>query len=369
MNSTTVIIITGILVSTACSLLGCFLVLRRMAMMSDAISHAILPGIVVGYFVAQGPNLLWGFLGAAIAAIITVTFVEMLQNTGRVGSESAIGIVFPAMFAFGTFLVSKYFANVHIDTDAVLYGNIEFSSFDTFFVGNTNVGPQSFWVMGALCLLNLAFITLFYKELKLGTFDAGLAATLGFAPILLHYGLMATVSVTAVGAFTAVGAVLVVAFMIIPAATAYLLTDRLPVMIGLSVGIGVLSSIGGYLIAATTDASIAGSMAFVAGMLFGMALLFSPLHGVIARARHQQYQRVEFATETLAVHLYQHEAIAGEEHESEVAHLNKELRWPGEFANKVIHRAVDRQLVQRTNGHLALTNLGRQLAAQQMMEE
>jgi manganese/zinc/iron transport system permease protein len=172
-----------------------------------------------------------------------------------------------------------------------------------------------------------------------------------------------------VGAFTAVGAVLVVAFMIIPAATAYLLTDRLPVMIGLSVGIGVLSSIGGYLIAATTDASIAGSMAFVAGMLFGVALLFSPLHGVIARVRRQQYQRVEFATETLAVHLYQHEAEAGEEHESEVAHLNKELRWTGDFVSKVVRRAIDRHLVQRTNGHLALTNTGRQLAAQQMMEE
>jgi manganese/zinc/iron transport system permease protein len=369
MTSTTVIIITGILVSTACSLLGCFLVLRRMAMMSDAISHAILPGIVLGYFVAQGPNLLWGFFGAALAAVITVTLVELLQNTRRVGSESAIGIVFPAMFAFGTFLVSKYFSNVHIDTDAVLYGNIEFSSFDTFFVGNTNVGPQSFWVMGALCLLNLAFITLFYKELKLATFDAGLAATLGFAPIVLHYGLMAMVSVTAVGAFTSVGAVLVVAFMIIPAATAYLLTDRLPVMIGLSVGIGILASIGGYTIAATTDASIAGSMALVAGLLFGTALLFSPLHGVIARARHRHTQRVEFATETLTVHLFQHEATEQQQEESEVAHLNKELRWPIPFAEKVIRRAVDRQLVQRTNGHLALTTVGRSLAAQQMMEE
>ena len=364
MNSTTVIILTGILVSTACSLLGCFLVLRRMAMMSDAISHAILPGLVLGYFLGHGPHLIFGFLGAALAALITVTLVEMLQNTRRMGSEAAIGIVFPAMFALGTFLVSKYFANVHIDTDAVLYGNIEFSSFDTLFMGETNLGPQSFWVMGTLCLLNLAFITLFYKELKLATFDPGLAATLGFAPLALHYGLMAMVSVTAVGAFTSVGAVLVVAFMIIPAAAAYLLTDRLPLMIGLAVLIGVMASLGGYLVAAVTDAPIAGSMATVAGLVFGLVLLFSPTQGVIAKARRLQFQRVEFATETLTIHLFHHEGSQEFDRESQISHLHQELRWLPGFARRVIDRATQHGLVERVNDHLSLTQSGRQLAQQ-----
>jgi manganese/zinc/iron transport system permease protein len=283
MNSSTIIILTGVLVASACSLLGCFLVLRKMAMLTDAISHAILPGLVAGYFLASGPNILAGFAGAAAAGLLTVALVELLRNTRRVGGESAIGIVFPAMFALGTFLVSKYFSNVHLDTDAVLYGNIEFASLDVLYVGNTSLGPQSLWIMGALCVLNLLFVALFYKELTLATFDAGLAAALGFSPALIHYALMTVVSITTVGAFTAVGAVLVVALMIVPAAAAYLLTDRLPTMIGLSVLLGALSALGGYFLAVVIDASIAGAIVSVAGGLFGLALLFSPLHGLWQR--------------------------------------------------------------------------------------
>jgi manganese/zinc/iron transport system permease protein len=149
-----------------------------------------------------------------------------------------MGIVFPAMFALGVVLVSKFFADVHLDTDAILYGNIEFSAFDILYLGDRELGPQSLWVMGALCALNLSFLGLFYKELKLTTFDPGLAAALGFSPLLMHYATMTVLSITTVGAFTAVGAILVVALVIVPAATAYLLTDRLAVMIGLSVVIG-----------------------------------------------------------------------------------------------------------------------------------
>src|SRR5829696_5940786 len=182
MSSGTVIIIAGILVATACALLGTFLVLRRMSMMADAISHAILPGLVAGFFFANGPNLLAGFIGAAFASILTVSLVEAIQKSGRVGNDSAIGIVFPAMFALGTALVSRLFANVHLDADAILYGNIEFSAQDTLLVNGLNLGPQSFWLMGMLLLINLLFVTLFYKELKIATFDPGLSSTLGFSP-------------------------------------------------------------------------------------------------------------------------------------------------------------------------------------------
>lgn len=362
MSSDTVILLTGILTATACALLGCFLILRKMAMMADAISHAILPGLVLGYFVAHGPNLLAGFAGAALAAVVTVTLVEALQNTRRVGSQAAIGLVFPAMFALGTFVVSKYFADVHLDTDAILYGNIEFASQDLLFIGHLNLGPQSLWVMGTLTLMNLLLVGLFYKELKLATFDPALAATLGFLPIMLHYAMMTAVSVTAVGAFTAVGAVLVVALFIVPAATAYLLTDRLPLMIGLSVGVGALAAVGGYGLALAMDASIAGAMATVAGVLFGVAWLFSPLHGLIARARRLDQQRATFNAETLIVHLHTHEATTRESEESAVAHLYEELRWTPRAATRAIGWASDRGWVQRTNGHLSLTAQGRQRA-------
>ena len=365
MSSGAVIVLTGVLVAAACALLGTFLVLRRMAMMVDAISHAILPGLVAGYLLAQGPDLLAGFLGAVLAAVITVSLVEALQNTGRVGGESAIGIVFPAMFALGTFIVSKYFANVHIDADAILYGNIEFAAFDLLYIGGVSFGPQSLWIMGGLCLLNLLIVGLLYKELKLATFDAGLAAALGFSPALLHYLLMTAVSITTVGAFTAVGAILVVALFIVPAATAYLLTDRLPLMIGLAVAVGALSAIAGYGIAIALDASVAGSMATMTGVCFGLAFLFSPLHGLVAKVRRLQRQRVEFAVETLLVHLLNHEQTADQQTESAIGHLSSELRWKADFARRVTNAGMRAGLLQQAGGQLALTPQGRATAMAQ----
>jgi manganese/zinc/iron transport system permease protein len=362
MSSGLVIILTGVLVAVACSLLGVFLVLRKMSMLADAISHAILPGLVAGYFVAQGPNLLAGFVGAAAAAIITVTLVEALEKSRRVRNDAAIGIVFPAMFALGTVIVSRFFANVHLDADAILFGNIEFAALESLFIGPLDLGPQALWVMGALCVINLLFVTLFYKELKLATFDPGLAGALGFSPVVIHYALMTVVSITAVGAFTAVGAVLTVALLIVPAATAYLLTHRLPVMIGLAAAIGAASALGGYALAVAVDASIAGAMATVAGLFFGLALVFSPAHGALARALRLRRQRAQFASETLVMHLATHENTANEHAESAVAHLSVELRWTPAFAQQTIERAVRSGLVTRSDDHLSLTESGRDLA-------
>jgi manganese/zinc/iron transport system permease protein len=362
MNSGQVILLTGILVASASALPGCFLLLRRLAMMADAISHAILPGIVAGYFIARGPNLLAGFAGAALAAAVTVALVEALGRTGRVAGQAAIGIVFPALFALGTVLVSRFFANVHLDTDAVLYGNIEFAAFEPLIIGDFDLGPQSLWIMGGLCVINLAFVLLFYKELKLATFDPGLAAALGFSPVLIHYALMGILSVTAVGAFTAVGAILVVALMIIPAATAYLLTDRLPVMIALAVALGATAAVLGYGVAVALDASVAGAMATMAGILFGLAFLFAPEQGLVARARRQARQRRRFAVETLIVHLLNHEGAQNEATESAVAHLGEELRWADRARDEAIARAAHEGLLARENGHLALTDDGRAAA-------
>lgn len=362
MSSTLAILLTGVLVASACALLGNFLILRRMALMSDAISHAILPGLVGGYFLARGPNLLVGFLGAAAAAALTVFLVEALQKTRRVDGGSAMGIVFPAMFALGVVLVSKFFADVHLDTDAVLYGNIEFAAFDILFLGDRDLGPLSLWVMGGLCLLNLAFLGIFYKELKLTTFDPGLAAALGFSPVVMHYATMAVLSVTTVGAFTAVGAILVVALVIVPAATAYLLTDRLAVMIGLSVAIGAAAAVAGYYVAVAVDASIAGSIVTMTALFFAAALLFSPAHGLLARARRARRNRSRFAAEVLVVHLLTHEGSAAQAAESLVSHLSDELRWTAETARQTVARARASGLVAQANGHLQLTDAGRQTA-------
>lgn len=283
MSSTLVIIITGVLVAVACSICGSFLVVRRMAMLADAISHAILPGLVAGYFLAQGPNLIAGTLGASAAGLLTVVLVEALQRTRRVTRESAIGIVFPGLFALGTFLVSRFFSDVHLDADAVLYGSIEFAAQDPLIIGDLLLGPQALWIMGFLVVLNLAVVLALYKELKIATFDADQAASLGFSPVIIHYSLMALVSVTAVGGFSAVGAVLVVALFIVPAATARLLTSRLPVMIVLACGIGAASALVGSLAAFALDCSVSGAIVSTAGVFFLLAMLFSPEYGTLPR--------------------------------------------------------------------------------------
>ena len=261
----------AVVVAAACALPGAFLVLRKMAMMSDAISHAILPGIVVVFFLTQDLTSPLLIFGATLTGVLTVALVEVLHRTRLVKEDAAIGLVFPALFSIGVILIAHYAGDVHLDVDAVLLGELAFAPFNRFIVGGYDLGPKALFVMGGIGLLNAAFLTLFYKELKLATFDAGLAAALGFAPGALHYALMALVSVTAVGAFDAVGSILVVALMIGPPATAYLLTDRLAWMIVLGVALGAVSAVGGFWMAHALDASIAGSMATMVGVVFVLA--------------------------------------------------------------------------------------------------
>jgi manganese/zinc/iron transport system permease protein len=215
--------------------------------------------------------------------------------------------------------------------------------------------------MGLILLLNIIFITLFYKELKLATFDAALAATLGFSPALIHYGLMTIVSITAVGAFDAVGSILVVALMIAPPVAAYLLTDRLPRMLILSGLIGIGAAIGGYWLARQLDASIAGSMASMAGLIFGLVFLFAPQRGLVAVALRRSRQRWDFAQTMLAIHLGNHEGTSQAQDENRVDHLWEHLRWQPAFAEQVIRYAERKGTVRRQRGYLFLTEAGRSL--------
>lgn len=352
------------LTAVACALPGVFLVLRRMALMSDAISHSILLGIVLAFFVTRDLASPWLVLAAAATGVLTVSLVELLNRTQLVREDAAIGLVFPALFSVGVILISRYAGNIHLDVDAVLLGELAFAPFNRFEAFGVDLGPMALWLMGGILLLNLVFVGLFYKELKLATFDAGLAAALGFAPALVHYGLMTVVSVTAVGAFEAVGSILVVALMVAPPAAAYLLTDRLPRMIGLSALIGVASAIGGYWVAHWLDASIAGSMATVAGLLFGATWLLAPERGLVALARRRARQRQEFAEAMLAIHLLNHEGRPEQEAESRASEINLHLRWAPDFAAEVVRQAERRGLVERRADLLSLTERGRALARQ-----
>jgi manganese/zinc/iron transport system permease protein len=358
-------LVAGI-VAIACALPGVFLILRRVAMMSDAISHSILLGIVIGFFLVHDTGHPLLILLAAASGLLTVSLVELLIASRKVKEDAAIGLIFPVLFSIGVILISRYASNVHLDVDAVLLGELAFAPLNrrTFFGLSL---PQGIWVMGAIALLNILLIVLFYKELKLSTFDAGLAAALGFSPVLLHYGLMAAVSVTAVGAFDHVGSILVVALMIAPPATAYLLTNLLSRMLVLSAAIGVASAISGYWLARYLDTNIAGAMATMTGVFFLLALALAPEQGLLAQRIQRYRRRQRFAVEMLLVHLSRHENEPEAATENSLNHLVEELKWQPNFANATVRRANTQGLIERQNGHLLLTEDGR-VVAQRAME-
>lgn len=276
------IMLTGALVASCCGLLGCFLILRRMAMVGDAISHSVLPGIVIAFLISGSRDSFFMLLGAAVIGFVTVFLIQMFQQSG-VQSDASIGVVFTALFAVGVLLVSLNAGQVDLDLDCVLYGEIAYVQWNPLQLGGVELGPKAVWLLGLTLFVIAVVLTLFYKQFKLTAFDPALAAALGIPVALFHYVLMGLVSMATVSSFESVGAILVVGLLIIPPSTAYLLTDRLGVMIGYSLAIGIFSSIAGYYAAATLDASIAGCMVCVAGLLFLLAFLFSPSHGLVFR--------------------------------------------------------------------------------------
>ena len=360
--------IIGAVVAAACALPGTFLILRKMAMMSDAISHSILPGIVLGFFLTNDLNSPLLIFAAAATGVLTVVLVEMLFSTRLVKEDAAIGIVFPVLFSVGVILIARFAGDVHLDIDAVLLGELAFAPFDRLIVSGYDLGPRSLYVMGLVGMLNATFIALFYKELKLATFDSGLAAVLGFAPAFVHYGLMTLVSVTAVAAFDAVGSILVVALMIGPPATAYLLTNRLAHMLIASVVIGLMAAIGGYWVAHALDASIAGAMAGMIGVIFAIVYLVAPEHGILAGLRRHVRQKWLFAEKMLTIHLFNHEGLPEAAVESRIDHLEEHLSWSPEFARRVVRKAKADSLIKQTDGRLELTNEGRALAEEAIVE-
>ena len=281
MNSIWIILI-GTLVASACSILGCFLILRRMAMLGDGISHAILPGIVIAFLISGSRDATSMLIGAMLVGLLTTFLIQWFKHN-HVQADAALSVTFTALFAIGIILISLYTRQIDLDLDCVLYGEIAYAHWDTWQLGGHNMGPRALWMVGGTFLLNLILILLFYKQLKLTTFDPAFAAAIGIPVSFFHYLLMGMVSLTTVASFESVGAILVVAMLIVPAATAYLWTDRFAHMLSLSILFGTISAIGGFFLATAIDASIAGSMTVMAGLLFFLSFLFAPQHGLIRK--------------------------------------------------------------------------------------
>ncbi|MED0657319.1 metal ABC transporter permease [Anoxybacillus ayderensis] len=282
MSYTMWILLTASLVGINCGLVGTFLVLRKMSMLSDAISHSVLLGIVGAYMIShhlQGVSML---VGALIVGLLTTFLVQWLHQKG-VQNDAAIGVVFTCLFAIGVVLISLFADRVHLDVEHALMGEIAFVPWDVLEVGDKSIGPKAIWLLGFVLAINIFCIVFAYKELKISSFDHEMAVTLGIPVVLIHYVLMGMLSLTTVASFDSVGAILVVAMLIVPSATAYLWTDRLSVMLICSAFIGVLASMIGYMIATVFNVSISGAIAVSTGVIFFISLWIAPKHGLLRK--------------------------------------------------------------------------------------
>ena len=275
MNAALEIQLIAALTAAGCAIPGVFLLLRKMSMVSDSITHTILLGIVLAFFAADDLSSPFLLVGAAIMGPVTVWLTELLTKTKLVSEDSATGIVFPLLFSIAVILITKYAGTAHLDTDSVLLGELAFAPFDRMVVFGLDIGAKGLYISGGLLIINITFVSVFFKELQVVSFDPVLAAVMGFSPTLIHYSLMTAASLTAVGAFEAVGSVLVTAFMIAPAAAAYLITDDLRKMLFIAVDIGAVSGVLGYHTAMLLEVSIAGCMACWIGLFFLGAFLYS----------------------------------------------------------------------------------------------
>ncbi len=275
------ILLTASLVGISCGIVGVFLILRKMAMMADAISHTVLLGIVTAYLLTQSLSGIHMLIGAALAGVLTTFLVQWLHSLG-VQQDASIGVVFTTLFALGVVLIATKVGNAHLDVQHALMGEIAFIPWNTMSLPIVGEIPIATFILILVLFVVVVVIGAFYKEWKITTFDPALAASLGIPVLAMHYLFMTLVSITTVAAFDAVGAIMVVAMLIAPAASAYLWTDRLIKMMILSAGFGVLSAVIGYYFALWIDTTISGSMALTTGVIFFISFIFSPRHGLLS---------------------------------------------------------------------------------------
>ncbi|MEM9560547.1 MAG: metal ABC transporter permease [Planctomycetota bacterium] len=368
-------LLAGVLASLSCALLGNFLVLRRLSLMGDVISHSVLPGLVIAFLIAGTRSPTAMFIGAATAGVATVVLVELVKRLGRVEPGAAMGVVFSVLFALGVLLIERAdVRHVDLDADCVLHGQLETlywpgapdSISGLLSSGWIEAMPRQVWTLALMAALAAVFVSALYKELRIVAFDADLATTLGFSSTWLHYALMIVVAAATVAAFEAVGSILVIAMLICPAATARLLTDRLGSQIAWSLIVALCASVGGYLGASSIPAiwggetvNAAGAMGVASGVLLCVAIVAGPRHGLVANALRKRSLSHAIAREDVLGALYRHHE-AGQDR-VDVAMLERELR--GRAVRGGVRGCARRGQIQLAGETAGLTEAGRVAAA------
>lgn len=358
--------IIALITALACALPGIFLVLKRMALISDAISHSILIGIVATFFIVKDLGSPVIILGASLAGLLLVVIVEAITRSKKVKEDAAIALLFPVFFSLGVILVSLFASNIHLDIDAVLVGEIAYAPFDRMIIGGIDFGPRSLIIMGSILVLNIIFFILFYKEMKISTFDKAFAYSIGFLPGLFHYLFLGLVSITTVGAFDSVGAILVVALMIVPPTSAFLISKNLKSMIIYSLIIAGVSALSGYWIAHVINTNIAGAIASMSGIIFIVIFFFSPKNGMVMKMKRKKEHKIEFYSVMLLVHISHHENTSSWEKECHQDHLDQHLSWDKSLIKKIVKRVLNENLAKLSENFLKLTYLGKEKVANYM---
>jgi manganese/zinc/iron transport system permease protein len=356
-----------------------------MSMMGDAISHAVLPGLAIAFFITLSRDSLPMFVGAALIGVVTAVLTQAVHQLGKVEQSASMGVVFTVLFAVGLILIVRAANAVDLDPGCVLYGSIELIPLNTASVFGLEV-PKAVLSMGAVLLVDVVVVLLLWKELNLSSFDPALATTLGINAKLMHYVLMTLVAMTTVAAFESVGSIMVIAMLIVPAATAQLFARRLPAMVLLSLAITVVAAVAGHVSAITVptwfgfaDTNSAGAMAAVLGLMFLLAMVVAPRDGLLSRLTHAVRVNLTVLQEDVLGLLYRgSEAYEGAEGEAatrdellglsvtELRHLPHaplSVRTSGAALGAAVLLLRLRGLVQVRRGRLSLTRPGASAAA------
>ncbi|HEX7450190.1 MAG TPA: metal ABC transporter permease [Pirellulales bacterium] len=294
----------------SCAILGCYLVLRRMSLLGDAISHAVLPGIALGFLIGGTTTSAWIFVCAAAVGLLTAFLIQTLTEQGQIAEDSSMGVVFTSLFAFGVVLIALVGPRVDLDLDCVLYGLLELVTLDTVPILGVEA-PRAMISLAAVFCLTVVFVATFWKELKIVSFDPQLADAMGLRAAVIHYLLMGMVALAVVAAFNAVGSVLVLAMLVVPAATGHLLSDRLGRMMAWAVAAAVVSAVMAYAGDVNLGVGMAPMLPLAAGALFATALLLAPRHGLVSRVWHRLSLAVRIKAEDVIAALYRDEESGG----------------------------------------------------------
>lgn len=370
------LLVVGITAAVCCALPGTFLVLRRVSLLGDAISHAVLPGLVAAFLLTGERSSLPMFIGAVVAGVLTALLTESVRRVGNVEEGASIGVVFTSLFAIGLILLHIYGRRIDLDPGCVLYGLIEGTPDDLVSILGFNV-PRVLVPLAVVFALNAGVIALLFKELRLSSFDPALSTSLGVNAGVMHHLLMTLTAITAVAVFEAVGSIIVVAMLVVPAAAAHLLTDRLGRTVVLAAVIAAVAAALGQVSAVALpglldirfgpdgtpirSVGIAGSIAVASGVLLLLAFLFSPTHGLVVRLIDRKRLARRMAREDLLLSISRLEELQARPTFDSVADLTGD---PKPAVERIAAECVRLGLIRVDAGTLALTELGRTTATQ-----